>query len=251
MPNYNNAEWLPKSIGSIKSQTFNDYDLVFIDDCSSDNSAEIVVEMINDGDLAIGHIEKIWNGGARNVGLNCHTDAQYTLFLDSDDWFVNKNVFRDLHDFIIGNNYPDCIRLPYLCRIGENETSVILDDATPKALVQSPFVACWTKCIKSDLIQPFPENTLMEDVVQHIAQCDKITTVEPFYRPVVVWNRNNANSITRSGSQDLKRGKWQSSMYRYMADLLDLRLTHDYCIAERDKRAKICLENIKADKYIQ
>jgi hypothetical protein len=36
-----------------------------------------------------------------------------------------------------------------------------------------------------------------------------------------------------------------------MADLLDLRLTHDYCIAERDKRAKVCLENIKADKYIQ
>jgi glycosyltransferase involved in cell wall biosynthesis len=253
MPNYNNEQWLDKSIGSVLSQTFKDFKFVFVDDSSADNSYEKAFEMLKSYEnmLTTHRLKKLWNGGARNVGLKYFNGTKYTLFLDSDDWFVDVNVLQDLHDFIVDNDYPDCIRLPYLCRIGDKETPVILLDSNPSDLVRSAFVACWTKCIKSELVRPFPENTLMEDVVQHIKQCDKITTVEPFYRPVVVWNRNNRNSCSRAENQDLQRGKWQSSMYRYMADLLDLELTHDYCIAERDKRAKVCLGNIKADKYIQ
>ena len=73
----------------------------------------------------------------------------------------------------------------------------------------------------------------------------------PFNIPVVLHNRNNTNSITREGNQDLKRGKWQSSMYRYMADLLDMKLTHDYCENARQARIRGCLDNIKKGVYSQ
>ena len=44
VPNYNNGEWLRKSLSSIVSQNFTDYEVVLIDDCSTDNSVDIMNE---------------------------------------------------------------------------------------------------------------------------------------------------------------------------------------------------------------
>lgn len=252
IPNYNNEKWLSNCINSVLNQTYTNYDLVFIDDVSTDNSVDIAGELIGDDGLIIGSDAKLWNGGARNVGLNCHYDARYTLFLDSDDWLVDDSVLQDLHDFIIDEEYPDCVRLSYTCEYdGNKSVNVQLTDSTVEGLVKSCFVACWTKCIKSDLVQKFPENTLMEDVVQHIKQCDVIKEVVPYSKPVIVHNRNNMNSITRKENLDCQHGKWHSSMYRYMADLLDLELEHDYCKKVREDRCAACLKNIKNGVYSQ
>ena len=262
MPNYNNENWLDKSVGSVLKQTFTDYHFIFIDDKSTDDSLEKFGEITRNikTDARISWtiaIEKAWNGGARNLGIKYggvlpQKESKYTLFLDSDDWFASPDILQKLHDFIVDRDYPDCVRLPYEAVYdGDKRLPVMLNDATPEALAGSIFVACWTKCIKSDLIRPFPENTLMEYVVQHIAQCDVINTVEVFDKPVVIYNRNNVNSCSRENNQDLQHGKWQSSMFRYMADLLDLELKHDYCIKQRDWRASICLENIKKGVYSQ
>ena len=160
-------------------------------------------------------------------------------------------MLQDLHDFIIAKGSPDCIRLPYRFEYDGNKTgSVPLNDDTPAKLVNSVFVACWTKCIKTELVQPFPENTLMEDVVQHIKQCDVINEVVPFTRPVVTHNKNNTNSCTKKENVDGNK-KWKSSMYRYMADLIDLELTHDYCEKQRDSRAIGCQRNIEKGVYTQ
>lgn len=254
VPNYNNAEWLDKCLGSIKNQIYNDYGLVIVDDCSTDDS-KAKIKKITEGwgnAMPIFLRDKHYNGGSRNVGLGYFRDAKYTLFLDSDDWFVDNGILQLLRDFIEDCEYPDCIRLPYRFEYdGDKAGQVPLNDNTPDKLVRSCFVACWTKCIKSELIQPFPENTLMEDVVQHIKQCDVIDKVVPFNRPVVLHNRNNTNSITREGNLDLKRGKWQSSMFRYMADLLDMKVRHDYCEKVRQSRVDGCLDNIKKGVYSQ
>lgn len=254
MPNYNNEKWLDKSIGSVIEQTFKDYVFVFVDDVSTDNSVDKAGRLIMDDGIVLGLNEKKWNGGARNVGLNVDAfDTEYTLFLDSDDWFASPDILQQLHDFIIDNDRPDCVRLPYIAEYdGDKHLPIMLNDSDAEKLVGSIFVACWTKCIKSELIQPFPENTLMEDVVQHIKQCDVISyPVAVFDKPVVIYNRNNTNSCSNEQNQDLQHGKWQSSMFRYMADLLDLDLMHDYCIKQRDWRADICLNNIKKGEYTQ
>ena len=250
IPNYNNGKWLKKCVESVLSQSFTDYELIVVDDCSEDDSAKYL-ESIRDKALVFLCKEKHYNGGSRNIGINQFTgQSKYTLFLDSDDWFTNLDILKELHDFIVVNGQPDCIRLPYRFEYEQTKTGqVMLCDNTPEMLVHSCFVACWTKCIKSDLIQPFPENTLMEDVVQHIKQCDVISEVIPFNLPVVVHNKNNLNSITREGNTSTN--KWQSSMFRYMADLMDLELEHDYCKNEREKRKSACFRNIKAGVYSQ
>lgn len=247
MPNYNNAEWLDKSIGSVSSQTFTDYHLIFIDDCSVDDSFHGAIinsaPSIADHYKFLSNTEKKWNGGSRNVGLEYYDDDKYTLFLDSDDWFVDNTMLQKLHDFIEDEEYPDCVRLPYVADFGNGKTiNMNLDDKSVEQLVNSDIVACWTKCVKSELVQSFPENTLMEDIVQHIAQCDVIKQVEAFTSPVVVYNRMNANSLSENGA---KNPKWQSSYYRFIADLMDLDLKTDICKQNRDKRLENTIKTLK------
>lgn len=248
VPNYNNAKWIDVCLNSIESQTFKDYDVVVVDDVSTDKSIE---KIVNHRFNLVSLYEKRYNGGARNVGIEYPIESKYTIFLDSDDWFENDNVLQTIYDTIVENDYPDCVSLSYNCLIGNGKTYQPLIRNTPKELVDSLYVACWTKVIKTELIQLFPENTLMEDVVQHIKQCDFIKTIVSIDKPMVVWNRNNVNSCSRVENQDLQQGKWQSSMYRYAADLMDLQLNNDYCEEHRKWRLEVVLNNIKEGKYIQ
>lgn len=253
IPNYNNSEWLEKSIGSVLSQGFSDYELIVVDDLSSDDSVNVIKELIkgNEKCRLIESKEKVYNGGARNIGLENRKESMYTLFLDSDDWYCDNNVLQEIHDFIEKENYPDCISLSYECLIGNNKSYQGLIRNSCESLVGSVYVACWTKCIKSNLVVKFPENTLMEDVVQHIKQVDNIENVVSYEKAIIVWNRNNMNSCSRVENQDCQNGKWQSSMYRYCADLLDMKCRHAYCEEHRKWRLGIVLENIKKGLYIQ
>lgn len=252
IPNYNNGPWLKKCLDSVFNQTFKDFLVVFVDDMSTDNSLEIVREYECSKMFVYASPIKLYNGGARNVGMGIlDIDSEYTLFLDSDDWYDNEWVLENIHDFIEANNRPDCVSLSYNCVIGENYSPQILNRPSPQKLVESLYVACWTKCIKTNLLVDFPENTLMEDVVQHIHQCDMLETVVCYNKPVINWNRNNTNSCSREENQKLQNGKWQSSMYRYAADLMDLECRHDYCEAHRQWRLGVVLNNIKEGKYIQ
>ena len=247
IPNYNNAEWLDKCLESIMKQTYKNYDVIVIDDCSTDNSVEIIEKY----PVALFQAkEKAFNGGARNMGISLAT-GDYILFLDSDDWFDTPTALELINKTIEENNYPDCVSLSYNCLVGQIKHYQPLIRNTVKDLVDSLFVACWTKCVKKDLIQLFPENTLMEDVVQHIKQCDHINTIVSIDTPIVCWNRNNVNSCSRKENQDLQNGKWQSSMYRYCADLMDLRCKNEDCENHRKWRLEIVLNNIKEGKYIQ
>lgn len=257
VPNYNNADWIGRCLDSVLNQTFTDFRLIVIDDCSTDNSRGVIEHCASKDKVRVIPIfsnVKLFNGGARNMGIKLPIESEYTIFVDSDDCLKDKNCLKDLYDFIVETNFPDCLRIQYDIEHHGNQTCVVrLDDDTLEKLVHSIFVACWTKVIKTDLIVPFPDNTLMEDVVQHIAQCDKLRNVMVFDRPEVFYhhNRNNKNSCSIDTNMDCQKGKWQSSMFRYMADLLDLECEHDYCEEERIKRKNACYENIKKGVYWQ
>lgn len=253
IPNYNNSKYLNALFNSIYYQTYQDYEIIFVDDKSTDDSVEIALrwqkDHFHERIKIIPLEEKRWNGGARNVGLNNRSkSSDYTMFIDSDDTFTNAHNLELIEFLIEQNNYPDCIRLSYnFC--DTKARPVILEEDTPAKLVVDCNVACWTKCIKSNLMVRFPENTLMEDVVQHIAQCDVLKTVVPCKQPIINWNKANANSC--STNSKLQNGKWFSSMYRYVADLMDLQVTHSYCKEQRTWRIEQAQNNVKNGLAIQ
>lgn len=244
IPNYNNGKYISKCLDSVLNQTFKDFEIIVIDDVSTDNSVEIIKEYEKkyENIKALYSPKKNWNGGSRNIGVVMPSHAKYTMFLDSDDVFDDEYCLETIYKIIQANDEPDCIRLSYnWC--GDVKRPVRLDQSTPEELVNVCDVACWTKCIKTDLIQFFPENTLMEDVVQHIKQCDVLKTVVPCLKPIVNWNRKNPTSC--STNAELQNCKWLSSMYRYCADLMDLQVKTPYCEANRVYRMKKAMEDIK------
>lgn len=248
IPIYNAEEWVEKCINSVLEQTFKDYVIVCVDDESSDKTFDIVqgiAKYNRDKIYCIKPLEKLYIGGARNVGIHFNDiDSYYTLFLDNDDWFCNNRVLQDIYDNIMENNKPDLVRLSYYYLIGENERYVNLSEDNGKALCDSLYIAPWTKCVKSDLVVDFPENTLIEDVVQHIAQCDNIESISVLNKGCVVWNRNNVNSASlKENQKTLLNGKRISSIYRNIADLMDLECRHEYCEAHRLWRLS-CYKNL-------
>ena len=95
MPNYNGAEYVKETIESVLAQTYSNWELLFVDDCSSDNSLEIV-DSFNDPRIKIFRNEK--NKGAaasRNLALN-QASGRWVAFLDSDDlwkpWKLEKQL---------------------------------------------------------------------------------------------------------------------------------------------------------------
>ena len=87
MPVYNVEKYIRKAIDSALAQTFQDFELLLIDDCSPDKSGAICDEYAGKypGKIRVLHLEQ--NGGlsnVRNVGIE-HAFGEYACFLDSDD----------------------------------------------------------------------------------------------------------------------------------------------------------------------
>lgn len=103
MPLYNKEKYVRKSIESILQQTFEDFELIIIDDGSTDSSLAIC-QSFNDSRI---HITSVKNGGvskARNIGLD-YAKGNYITFIDADDYvdshFLEKMYNRD-YQVIIG-----------------------------------------------------------------------------------------------------------------------------------------------------
>ena len=85
MPVYNGEQYLNYSIQSVLNQTYKDYELILVDDGSTDHSLEIC-EKYQSKDERIRVISQENKGisGARNAGIDIAT-GEYITFMDSDD----------------------------------------------------------------------------------------------------------------------------------------------------------------------
>lgn len=224
IPNYNSEKWIKRLLDSIKNQTYKDYELIIVDDMSTDGSLEI----IKDYDV-IHNPYKRYNGGSRNVGVE-HATGEYIVFADCDDYFYSNNALEEISKEI-DRTHADLIRLPYHYLVDKGEGNMMLHEPTLEKLTKTEFVAPWTKCIKRELFVPFPENTLIEDVTQHIEQMDKIETIGYCKIPVMVWNRRNKDSVSINESP-----KRKNSYFRILADVMDLEVTKPYCVERKEER---------------
>lgn len=90
VPIYNVEKYLQRCVDSILNQTFSDYEVILVDDGSSDNSGKICDEYLKkDSRVVVIHQENNGPGGARNTGLKWsfeNSDSEWISFVDGDDW---------------------------------------------------------------------------------------------------------------------------------------------------------------------
>lgn len=101
MPVFNTEKYLDECISSLLQQTYSNFYIIFIDDCSTDSS-KLIIERWRKLDSRIKLVSCDSNSGAgvaRNIGLKrVEKNTDFVIFLDSDDWFdenfLEKMVFK-------------------------------------------------------------------------------------------------------------------------------------------------------------
>lgn len=103
IPAYNRGYILPKTIGSVQTQTFVDWELIVVDDGSTDNTKE-VMSGIDDSRISYVYQHNAERSAARNNGI-ANSKGEYICFLDSDDWY-EPNHLETLYREISTKEFP-------------------------------------------------------------------------------------------------------------------------------------------------
>jgi glycosyltransferase involved in cell wall biosynthesis len=103
IPSYNREILIQKAIDSVMKQTFQDFEILVIDDASTDNTKEII-DSLHNNKIKYFRLEK--NSGqcvARNYGIR-HAKGKYVAFLDSDDEWLPEKLEKQIDCFSKGSD---------------------------------------------------------------------------------------------------------------------------------------------------
>lgn len=213
IPVYNVAPYLHECVDSVLAQEFTDYEIILVDDGSTDNSPSICDEYAEKYSQ-IKVIHKA-NGGlsdARNFGIK-KAQGDYLMFLDSDDFWNGRNVLLDLHNIIKENN-PDLIIHELSCfydlkriiprKFKTKETQNFSYDLKKdlKYLVNNDiyYAAAWNKIIKSEIVKAnqlyFPKGKIHEDVAWCADIIPYISSYSLYKKPFYYYRKGREGSLT-------------------------------------------------------
>lgn len=200
IPLYNKEDCIVKTIESITKQDYEDYEIVVVDDGSTDNSVNIIQNLKND---RVKIFQKK-NGGpasARNAGV-VNAKGKWGLFLDADD-FLEPGSLRVLEELVCKE--PNC---EFFCcnhYVQADNTKTLFSTQFREGYIRDNFFAYLTKRIRPragaalfsmSLLRHYPYNERLwryedADCVFNIMRNTKAYT-SPL--PIMTYNRNNAEA---------------------------------------------------------
>ena len=253
---YNGKSFLRNCIESVLNQTYKDFELIMVDDCSTDNSVETIKSYKDDRIHLIENKRKRYNGGSRNVGIDYalnNLDFDYFCFLDSDDWWKNDKILEKInnrlynHDMaLLGMELIDKNGV-FMTKFHEykNYQDFFLSD-------NKVWCTAWARVIKKNKIAYFCEDTLMEDRVWSYRQADNIDSLDKVVNikeVCYVWNRTNTtNSVSM-----VRNSYWDASAWCHIGHQLQLldQLKHKEMIPILQKRIETCKNKVNSNIYQQ
>ncbi len=219
MPVYNVEKYVKECITSVLKQTYENIELLIVDDCGKDNSMEIVKSIINeyDGRKTIHIIEHAYNKGlseARNTAIK-EAKGDYIYFIDSDDMMTHECI--EILYNAMQKNHVDFVAASYkeINEDGSNRnTRKTLDDITiknGKAIKEYVFedfydrviVTVWNKLYKLSFIKGhnlyFTIGRYYEDVIFNLKACTQCDSLS-FLSDITYLYRQRDNSIMHVGN---------------------------------------------------
>lgn len=144
MPTWNCARFIGESIESVRRQSYRNWELLVVDDCSSDNTEEIVMSF---GDSRIRYIRNAVNSGAavsRNRALK-EARGRWIAFLDSDDLWTADKLERQIA-FMVNHNYS--FSYTNYSEVDEDTRETGVCVSGPRRIsVCGMFNYCWPGCL--------------------------------------------------------------------------------------------------------
>lgn len=144
MPSYNTGMFIAAAINSVVSQTYTNWELIIVDDCSTDNT-DLIVKKLNDN--RIRYFKNDNNKGAsisRNRALK-KANGKWIGFLDSDDLWLPEKLERQIA-FMENNGYH--FSYTNYCEINEKSEFLGLKVTGPKKITKiGMYNYCWLGCL--------------------------------------------------------------------------------------------------------
>lgn len=223
VPVYNNEKFLDKCLTSIINQTYQNLEIILVNDGSKDNSLKIMEEYAKK-DSRIIIIDKE-NGGvssARNDGIKRST-GEYITFVDSDD-YIELNEIEEMYNAIKENNV-DMVRTNYQVRYKNSDILDIGNLSTlngkklnekeikttflPKILDGSIPCFVYLFMVKRELLLKtnlfLPDIHMMEDVVLYIDLITKIKSIYILDKPLynIFFNEEGATNSFKNCERNI------------------------------------------------
>lgn len=228
IPNYNYEHTIEKCLESIFNQTYTNYEIIFVDDMSTDNSVNIAKkyqDYYTDYVLKIVQLkQKRLNGGARNEGyLHLSNDVDYVYYVDSDDWLYDEYALEKINNKL--QSKPDVLFVGMASYKNDNLKTCFIPEYKDKYEAFNGWSGSCGKVIKKELATRqeclYNEGTLKEDKNQHCKICFYMNSFELLKKPIYVWNQSNEKSVTTIREKII----WGTSTIRHYADTLQLALS--------------------------
>ena len=161
VPVYNVEKYISRCIDSVLSQSYNDWELILVDDGSTDNSGVICDKYAQNNKKIIAiHQRNQGVSVARNAGIKA-SNGEYLLFADADDWLENtmlEEMLSGEHDadliaceYYEVNHFPNDTEKVRAVHIWNNQTKPFKSDDIPFDVMSKTGVL-WNKLIKRNVI---------------------------------------------------------------------------------------------------
>jgi len=238
IPNCNYEHTLENCLTSILNQTYTNYEIVFVDDCSTDKSVAIATQMLGKQHKVVQLKQKRYNGGARNEAyLHLSDDVDYIYYVDSDDWLYDNEVLESINNKL--QTKPDVLFVGLAeYKNGKTKTSFIPQYKDKYEALMGWSGSCG-KVIKKSLATRqeclYNEGTLKEDKNQHCRICIYMKDFMILKKLCYVWNKENYKSVTTVRTKNIL---WETSTIRHYADTMQLCLE----VKGQDKKIDNILE---------
>lgn len=145
MPSYNTAEYISASIESVQAQTYTNWELIIVDDCSTDSTDVVVQKYLND--TRIRYYQNETNCGAaisRNKALK-EAKGKWIAFLDSDDLWLPEKLEKQIGFMEHNGYYFSYTNYEEINEVGEKNGTHVTG---PKKITRTGmFNYCWPGCL--------------------------------------------------------------------------------------------------------
>ena len=224
IPNYNYEHTLEKCLNSVLNQTYKNYEIIFVDDMSTDNSVKIAKKLLKAPHKIVELKQKRYNGGARNEAyLHLSDDVDYVYYIDSDDWLYDEHALEKINRKL--QKRTDVLFVGLASFKKNKLETCFIPQYKDKYEAFSGWSGSCGKVIKKSLATRqeclYNEGTLKEDKNQHCKICFYMNNFELLREPIYVWNQENSKSVTTIREKVF----WGTSTIRHYADTLQLYLS--------------------------
>lgn len=214
VPVYNAERFIEGCVRSLLSQSFNDFEIILVDDGSTDRSGVLCDELAaSDGRIIVSHQENNGVSSARNAGID-KASGKYLVFVDADDC-IQPNMYSAMvekaeesdADYMIcgytevsGNNYKEVLfDLPdgeLMDRSGV-VNRLLYSIYSNEYIINAP----WNKLYKREIIERyqirFPDRRRAEDWLFNIRYLEKASSAMYINKPLYDYVRNDRSAMSK------------------------------------------------------